>query len=178
MGAHLDHVDGFLVAGLHHLDVAVLQLGGGGIDHQLPLHAPDPHRSGGPLERDAGQPQRRRGTHHREDVGIVLLIGGQDHGLDEHFILVAFGEQRTDRSIDHPHGQDFLVSGAPFPLEEPPGELAGREALLPVIRRERDTIPTMLPSLTKNGTHRSLPPSCRRCRIPNNRQAVHPCRVR
>ena len=47
----------------------------------------------------------------------------QDEALDLHLVDEAVGEQRADRAIDHPHGQDFLLVGRALRLRKPPGNL-------------------------------------------------------
>jgi len=42
------------------------------------------------------------------------------------------GKSGADRAVDHPHGQDFFLVGAP-PLAEAAGELARGRGLLAVI---------------------------------------------
>jgi hypothetical protein len=62
----------------------------------------------------------------REHIGIVLAVVAHDPDLDLDFVDEAIGEQRTDRAIDHPHREDFLLVGRAFTLLEAAGELARR----------------------------------------------------
>src|SRR5450759_5292641 len=54
----------------------------------------------------------------------------QDHGDDLGFVQKALGEQRTDRTIDQPAGEDFLFRGTPLALDESARYLAGGVGVL------------------------------------------------
>ena len=101
-----------------------------GLRIQFPRPGPRARRRGacpGTGERLSG-----RGRHHAEDVGVVLLVGGEDRHEDLHLVLETLGEERPDRAVDQAAGEDFLVGGRPSRLRNPPG-------ILPAGRSSRDT---------------------------------------
>src|SRR5690606_12782506 len=78
------------------------------------------------------------GTDHRSDGRIGLLTGG-NHGADDlHFVLEAFREQRTNRTIDQARGQGFLLGGTCLTLEETAGDLAGSIGFFLIVHGQRE----------------------------------------
>ena len=77
---------------------------------------------------------------HREDVGGVLLVAGEDGRDDLRVVLEALGEERTARAVDEARGEDLLVALAPLALEEAAGDLAGGERLLDVVAGEGEEV--------------------------------------
>ena len=140
--AKLDHVHLVGMAAEHEFHVAVFQLRDRRVDHQLPIDPPDAHRADRLANGHPADGQRRRRPDHAQQIGIVLLIVRQHHGLDQDFVLEIFVEQRPNRPIDHPHGQDFFVRRAAFTLEEAAGNLARRVRLLAIIDRQWKEINT------------------------------------
>ena len=61
--------------------------------------------------------QCRARANDRQRAGIPNGIGRQDHGDHLGFMAEAFREQRADRTIDQPAGEDFLFRGTPFALD-------------------------------------------------------------
>ena len=121
----LDHIDGPRCSGNHHVHVGVFELRNGRVDDELFVDARDARRADRPIERHRRDGKSRGGRDHAENVGLVLQIGRDDHDLDLNFVLEAVGEERPHRTVDHPHGEDFLVGRTSFALEESAGELAG-----------------------------------------------------
>ena len=80
-----------------------------------------PRGAEGPVPGHRRQAERGRGRHHAEDVGVVLLVGGEDRHEDLHLVLETLGEERPDRAVDQAAGEDFLVGGPALTLEEPAG---------------------------------------------------------
>ncbi len=58
--------------------------------------------------------------------------------MDLDFVVPALGEERADRPVNEPAGEDFLLGRAAFAFEVTAGEFAGRGRLFPVIHRERE----------------------------------------
>jgi hypothetical protein len=135
-GAALHHHDRVFAPRHDHVQLAVLELLEGGVQHPLPLDAADAHRGDRAREGDAGKHQRHAGAGDPQHVGVVLLVGA-DHG-DEHLRLVgeAVGEERAQRAVDQPRRQDLLVRRAPLALDEAAGELARGVGPLAVFHRE------------------------------------------
>ena len=157
------HVLGQLLRlGLHHQDrvrgarddqvqLAVRHLRRGRVQHIGAVDIADPGGADRPHEGRPGQGQRRGGTDHRDDVGIVLQIVAQ-HGADDlGVVVIAAGEQRPDRPVDQPRGQGFLLGRPPFALEEAAGDLAGREGLLLVIHRHGEEVDARPGGLLRHG---------------------------
>ena len=71
-----------------------------------------------PHERDARNGQRSGGCNHRQDVGFVDAVIAQH--LTDHvdFVVEAFWEQRTARTVDQTRCQRFLFRSTAFALEE------------------------------------------------------------
>ncbi len=90
------------------------------------------------VERNTGNCQRSRSTDHRSDVRIGFLAGRHDSTDDLYFVLKAFWEQRTDRTIDQARGQRFLFGRTCFTFEEATRDLAGCVGLFLVVDRKRE----------------------------------------
>ncbi len=131
--ADFDHVDRPGRAGDDQIQVGVLELRTGRVDHELAIDTPHPHRGHRALERQRGNRQRGSGGRHRDHVRVDLGVRRQHAELDLHLVLETLGEQRTDRTVDHPHGQDFLAGRPAFALEEAAGELAGGGHFLAIV---------------------------------------------
>src|SRR5690606_3504290 len=95
LGTGHDHVQ---AGGLELLVVRVQQVAGVRVEG----HAGSTDRA---VERNAGNGQGSGGTDHRSDVRIGLLAGGNNGADNLHFVHEAFGEQRTDRTVDQARGQ-------------------------------------------------------------------------
>ncbi len=140
VGAGFDHHHRVLGAHDHQVEVRDVALAVGRVDDDLLLDHADPHRSHRMVEGDVGEHQRRRGTVDRQDVRIVLAVGGQAEGDDLGVGGVAFGEKRAEGTVDLAGGDDLFFGGAAFPLEKAAGDLAGRRRVLPVVDRQRKEI--------------------------------------
>ena len=149
----LHHDHGGAGAGQDHVHVALGQLGVGGIHHQAAADAPDPDAADGPLERDLGHREGRRGPHHRQHVGVVLLIGGEDGGDDLDVLVVAVRKQRTDRPVDQPGGQRLLLVRAPLALEEAAGDLPGGVGPFLIVHRQGEEVDPLAGLLGGHGRH-------------------------
>src|SRR5439155_27320965 len=99
------------------------------------------------FERRIGDVERGRCRVHREDVVLVLLVGGPRRDDDLDVVPEALRPQRSDRAVDETSGEDALLGGAALTSRERTGDLARRvEALLEVDgeREEVDTGPDRL----------------------------------
>src|ERR1700691_2401517 len=151
--AEVDSPDDFLFgsllrARLHHHDTA---FGGGYNDVQFGLaalrirgvgdiyavHHTYAHATQHMVERNIGDGQRGAGADHCQGVGILLRIGGEHHGDDLGFMQETFGEQRADRPVDQPAGEDFFFRGPSLAFDEAARNLAGGVSILAIIYRER-----------------------------------------
>ena len=136
----LDHQHGVLRAGDDEVELGLLHLVERRIEHVFAVAEADARGADRAHERRAGQRQRRRDRDHGDDVGIVLLIV-REHGDDDLGVAApAFGEQRTDRTIDQARGQRVLFRRAAFALEIAAGNAAGRVVFLGVIDGQRQEV--------------------------------------
>ncbi len=60
--------------------------------------------------------------------------------MNLHFVHEPLGEQRTQRAIDQPGGENFLGGRPAFALHEPAGEFAGGGAALAVVHLQREEV--------------------------------------
>ena len=127
-------------AGDDEIELAFLHLVDGRVEHVFVVDEGDARAADRAHEGRAGERQRRGGRHHRDDVGIVLLIVRQ-HG-DDHLGVAApaVGEQRTDRAVDQARGQRVLLGRAALALEVAAGNAAGRVVFLGVVDGERQEV--------------------------------------
>ena len=91
-----------------------------------PLTSADAHAGDGLLERNLRDGQRGRGAGDRQDVGVVLGVGRQHERDDLRLVAPAGREERPDRPIDQPAGEDFLLGGLALALEEAAGNASRR----------------------------------------------------
>src|SRR6185312_11982866 len=139
-GAALDHHDGLLGAGDDDVEVAVLQVGDGGVGDELALAAADADADDRAVPGDVGDVERGAGAGEGEDVGLVLLVAREDGRDDLRVLLEAVGEQRAEGPIHDPAGEDLLVALAGLALEEAAGDLAGRVRLLDELAGEGEEV--------------------------------------
>ncbi len=142
-GAALDHHDRILRTGDDEVHVGDLDRLDRGVEHPvrrsvLTRHAADTNAGDRSSERDARDVQRERRRDEREDVGLVLLVGGDDVNEDLDFVLEALGEERADRAVDDAAREDLLVARASFTLDEAARDLAGGVGLLFVLDGQRE----------------------------------------
>ena len=140
LGAGFDHHDAVLVADDHDVHGAAGTLGIGGVDDELAVHAAYAHGADGGAK---GNVRERQGTGSGVDadhVGIVLLVGGEDQRDDLRLIAEAVGEERADGAVDLAAGEDFLLAGTAFTLDEATGDASAGVGVLAVVDREREEI--------------------------------------
>ena len=111
-----------------------------GIEPVFAVDIADARRPDRPHEGNAGERQRRGRRHHRHHVGLVLHIVGQNLAYDLGFVLVAIGEQRTDRPVDQARGERFFFGRRAFALEIAARDLARGVIAFLVIDGEREEI--------------------------------------
>ena len=158
LGFRLDHQHGVGGAGHDQIELAFVHLVERRIEHVFVVDEADAGAADRAHERRAGERQRRRGRHHGDDVGIVLLIVRQ-HG-DDHLGVAApaVGEQRTDRAVDQARGQRILFGRTAFALEVAAGNTAGRIVFFGVVDGEREEVDAFLRLLGRHhgGDHGGL----------------------
>ena len=136
-----DHHDRFIRGSDDQVEVAMFQLVGGRQGDELAFDASEPDRAYGTVKRYViGDDQSRRGADDGQNVGIVLLVGGDGAGLDLNFVAIARGKERTKRAVNQPRGENFLGRRPTFALDEAAGKFTGRVYLFAIIDREREEI--------------------------------------
>ena len=138
--ARFDHHDGFVGAGDDDVKRAGLLLGNGGIHDQLAFEQSDAHAAIGRGKRNLGNVERGGSGRHADDVRIVFAIGGKHHRDDLRLVGPAFREQRAQRAIGQARGQNFLLRGASFALEESTRNFSRRIGVFAVVHGERQKI--------------------------------------
>jgi len=125
------------------------------VNHVLAInvaHACSTHRA---VERDTRQGQRSGSTDQRRNIRINFRVD-RHHGRDDlHFIVKAFREQRTQRTVDQTRGQRFLLRRTAFTLEEATRDLAGGVGLFNIINGQREKILARLGVLGTDNGHQN-----------------------
>ncbi len=134
--AALDHRDRFRGARYDDVDVGVLELLEGRVQHPGVLDAAHSDRGHRRVERDLRHVERHRGTQHGEHVGIVFLVRGQNEAGDLRLVSEPLRKQGPDGPIDAARGENLLLARPPFALEEAAGDLARSVRLLAILDGE------------------------------------------
>ena len=113
-----------------------LEVGGGGVDDEGAVPVADAHRAHRPVERDVGDHERGRGADDGQRVRVVLQVRREQQADDLRLARVALGEERPQRAVDHPGGEDLLLVRPALALEEAAGDLAARVVPLAVVDRQ------------------------------------------
>src|SRR5437867_162402 len=113
-----------------------LLVGDGGIDHQLPVNQANADAGDGLLEREVRTVGRSRRAGHSDDVRIIFAVRGEHHGDDLRFVAPGFREERAHGAVNQAGGENFLLRGAAFTLEEAAGDFSGRVGVLAIVHGE------------------------------------------
>ena len=130
LGSGFHHHDGVLGAGHGEVEAAVLPILHAGVQDILAVHIPDGHGTRGAHEGGFGDGQGDGRAQHGQDIRLHVLIHGQAGGDDLDVVIEALGEQGPEGPVDEPVGQDGLLGGTAFPLDEAAGDLAHGVELL------------------------------------------------
>ncbi len=139
-GEPFDHQHGVFRAGDNQIQFALFQFVLCGKRHEAAVDQSHPHRCNRPLKRQRRQAQCRRSTIHRQHVGIVLPIAGEDEGLNLHFVDEARGKQRANRPIHQPGSERFLHRRPAFALQKAAGEFARCRGAFAIIAGQRKEV--------------------------------------
>jgi hypothetical protein len=103
-----DHHHALLGPRNDQIELGLLELRGGRIDHVLPVDVAHAAGADRPVERHARESERGRHREHRRDVGIDFRI--QRHHLRHHLHLIEepIRKQRADRAVDQARGERLL----------------------------------------------------------------------
>ncbi len=133
LGAGLDHHHRLGGASHGEVEQAVLQLRLSRIDDDAAVNVADAHAADRAGEGNVGDGERRRGAQDAEDIGIVLHVCGEHGDDDLDIVAIALGEERANGAVDQTRGEDRVLGGAAFALDEAAGNLArGIEPLFDV----------------------------------------------
>ncbi len=134
LGFRLHHQYGVLRACHDHIQLAVLELIVGGVEHVTgAVIEADARATDGAIERATGNRQGSRGADHCRDIRVNVLVR-RHHGTDNlYFVHEAVGEQGADRPVDQARGEGLFFAGAGFTLEKAAGDLAYRVGLFRVM---------------------------------------------
>ena len=139
-GKAFDHEHGRGAAGNNEIEIAFLELVLRGERNELAIHLRNPHAAQRAAEGKWRDTQRRRCTHHAEDVGVVLTVAGEHLCLNLHFVEKTIGKQRANGAVHEPAGERLLHRGTALTLEKAPGKLAGGGHALAVVAGQRKEV--------------------------------------
>ncbi|OIQ77018.1 hypothetical protein GALL_412960 [mine drainage metagenome] len=136
----LDHEHGGFGAGNDQIEARIGQFGAAGVQHEFTVDVADARCAHRAVEWQAGDGKRGAGGQQSGNIGIDVGIDRQH--MDDHldFVEKAFGKQRTDRAVDQPRGQRFVLAGAAFTLEKTAGNATRCVGLFDVIDGQREKI--------------------------------------
>ena len=140
LGAGLDHHDGVLGAGNRQVQVALFALLHGGVEHEFIVDQTHHHRARGAGEGDFGNAQRNGGADHRGDFGGAVVIVGKHGRHDADVVAHSLGEERAQRAVDQAGGQNGLLGGTAFALDEAAGDLTHGVLLFLEIHAQREEV--------------------------------------
>ena len=108
----------------------------GGFTTSRPSMCPMRTAPKGPRNGTPATQHRGRRPVHRQDAGIVLLVR-RDRQHDElDLVPEALGEERAERAVDQPGGEDLLLGRTPLALEEAAGDAPAGVGPLAVVDAE------------------------------------------
>ncbi len=134
------HQHGGLGARDHEVEHAFRHFLHGGVQHVFAVDDANARRPDRAEERHAGDGERRRGTDHGDDIGIVGFVMREQRADDLRLVAEPVDEERADRAVDQAGGEHFLLGGLAFTLEEATGNLAGGEGFFLVVYGQREEI--------------------------------------
>ena len=111
-----------------------------GVDHPFAIDATDANATNRAHEGHVGEVKCRRGGVHGQDVGFVLTVAADQHGVDLHVVVVTVREERTNRTVAHTSDQRFLFGGTLFALEETAREAACGIKLFAIFTLKREEV--------------------------------------
>src|SRR5690606_12155667 len=106
--------------------------------NELAIHPADTRAANRPRPGNIADHQRGGCTQNGEHIRIVLAISAERNGLNLNFVIPAFGEERTDRTINDAGSENFFFGGTAFTFEITAREFSGRRSFFAVIDRQRE----------------------------------------
>ena len=112
---HHDIVDG----GTHHdVDVSLLQLLEGGVDHERTVDTCYTYFGDGSVERDVGYRQCSGCCQSGESIGHIFAVGREEDDVHENVGMVIVRKERTQHAVDKPACKYLCVGRSPFALHK------------------------------------------------------------
>ena len=143
-GVAFDHDDLVFRADVDEIDIAVEALGVSWVGDELAVDATDADGAEGFGHREVREEDGGGSAVHGEDVGVVFSVSGEEERDDLGVVEVAFGEERAQRAVRHPAGEDFFFGGAAFAFEVAAWEAACGGGFFFVFDAEREEVLTVL----------------------------------
>ena len=140
LGLRFDHHDGVVGAGDDEVELAFLDLVLGRVEDIFAVGIADAGGGDRAHERDSGEGESGGSGDHRDDVGLVLAVIGQDLGDHEDLVVEALGEERADRPVDEAAGESLLLGGAALALEKAARDAPGGREFFLIVDGEREEI--------------------------------------
>ena len=150
LGFRLDHQDGVLGAGNDEVECRLIHLVEMRVQNIFAVDVANACAADGAHERNAGEREGCRSGNHGQYVRIVFEVMLDDGDDDLGFVLVAFREKGTDRTVDQAGNQRFLFRRTAFALEIATRDLAGGIGLFLVVDGEREEVLARLCRLGRN----------------------------
>ena len=162
-GLGFNHQHTFTRTGNNQIKAAFFHFGKSRVQHIFAVDHPDAGTADGAKERNAGNRQCSRSTHHGNDTGIIFHVMRQ-HGTDHLGIAFErFREQRTDRPVNQTGDQRFAFGRTTFTLEKAAGNFTRGEGLFLIINGKGEEI---LPRLRRSSSNRGT----QHCRLTHGGQ--------
>ena len=146
----LNHQNGRLRSGNNEVKLAALELGQRRVEYVLAVDVADARCANRSVKRDTRDGHRGRRADHCGNVRVNFRIERHHHRHDLYFVVEAFREQRTQRTIDQTRGQRLFFRWTSLTLEETARNLACGIGLFDVINCQRKEILARLDRLVAN----------------------------
>ena len=140
LGRAFIHDDVFFVADIDEVEIALGLLGVSRVRNELAADATDARRAQRAGPRNVGNHQRGARADDAQNIGIVLAIRAEEHGLDLNFVIPALRKERANRTVGKAAGEDFLFRRTAFAFEVAAGEFTGSGRLFAVVHGEREEV--------------------------------------
>ncbi|MNL11361.1 hypothetical protein D3C87_1321930 [compost metagenome] len=150
-GAEHDFFVEFLGLGLNHQN-SVLRTGNDEVENRLvhfvqmrvknilTVDVANARAANRAHEGNARERKRCGSRNHRQNVRVVFQIMLDNRDDDLRVVLVAFREERADRTVDQAGNESFVFARTAFALEVAAGDLAGRVGLFLVVDGQREEV--------------------------------------
>ena len=138
--ARFDHHDRVLRSCNGQAETALLALCERRVQDVFTVDHADCHGTRRSHERRIGDGQRNGRTDHAEDLGLDVLLDGEDGRDDLDVIVKSLREQRANGAIDEAGSQDGLLARTTLAFDEAAGDLAHGVELLFEFDAEREKI--------------------------------------